>query len=133
VVHADFRLDNMLFTPGDPAPVVVDYQTVNWGCGAYDLAYFVGGSLEPEVRRASVDDLLAGYHEALGDHGVTGYAPDQLRADYRRECFGGLMMAVGASMMVKQTARGDEMFITNTRRHAQQAIDLDALADLEDA
>ena len=131
VVHADFRLDNMLFTPGDPAPVVVDYQTVSWGCGAYDLAYFVGGSLEPEMRRAHVDDLLAGYHGALVDHGVTGYPLDQLRADYRRECFGGLMMAVGASMMVKQTARGDEMFITNTRRHAQQAIDLDALADLD--
>jgi len=133
VVHADFRLDNMLFTPGDPAPVVVDYQTVNWGSGAYDLAYFVGGSLEPEVRRAHVDGLLAGYHEALVDHGVTGYALDRLRADYRRECFGGLMMAVGASMMVKQTPRGDEMFLTNTRRHAQQAIDLDALADLDDA
>ena len=81
-------------------------------------------------RRAHVDDLLAGYHEALVDHGVTGYTLDQLRADYRRECFGGLMMAVGASMMVKQTPRGDEMFITNTRRHAQQALDLDALADL---
>jgi len=132
VVHADFRLDNMLFTPGDPAPVVVDYQTVNWGCGAYDLAYFVGGSLEPEVRRAAVDDLLAGYHGALADHGVTGYPLEQLRSDYRRECFGGLMMAVGASMMVKQTPRGDEMFITNTRRHAQQAIDLDALAGLDD-
>ena len=133
VVHADFRLDNMLFTPGEPAPVVVDYQTVNWGCGAYDLAYFVGGSLEPDVRRANVDDLLARYHEALGEHGVDGYTLDQLRSDYRRECFGGLMMAVGASMLVKQTARGDEMFITNTRRHAQQAIDLDALADLDDA
>jgi hypothetical protein len=131
VVHADFRLDNMLFTPGDPAPVVVDYQTIGWGCGAYDLAYFVGGSLEPEVRRAHVDELLAGYHEALGEHGVTGYPLDELRADYRRECFGGLMMAVGASMMVKQTPRGDEMFLTNTRRHAQQAIDLDALADLD--
>ena len=131
VVHADFRLDNMLFTPGDPSPVVVDYQTIGWGSGAYDLAYFVGGSLEPEVRAADVDVLVAGYHEALGDHGVTGYTLDELRADYRRECFGGLLMAVGASMMVKQTPRGDEMFITNTRRHAQQAIDLDALAGLD--
>jgi hypothetical protein len=130
VVHADFRLDNLLFTPGDPAPVVVDYQTVNWGCGAYDLAYFIGGSLDPEVRRPAVDELLSGYHEALGDHGVAGYTLDELRSDYRRECFGGLMMAVGASMMVKQTPRGDEMFLTSTRRHAQQAIDLDALADL---
>jgi hypothetical protein len=133
VVHANFRLDNMLFTPGDPDPVVVDYQTVNWGGAAYDLAYFVGGSLEPEVRRAHVDDLLAGYQRALGDHGVTDYPLDELQKDYRRECFGGLMMAVGASMMVKQTERGDEMFLTNTRRHAEQALDLDALATLDGA
>jgi len=51
VVHADFRLDNLLFTPDRPEPAVVDFQTVTWGAGAYDLAYFVGGSLEPEVRR----------------------------------------------------------------------------------
>jgi hypothetical protein len=132
VVHADFRLDNLLFTPGETAPVVVDYQTVNWGSAAYDLAYFLGGSLEPEVRRAHVDGLLEGYHRSLGEHGVTDYPLDELRRDYRRECFGGLMMAVGASMMVKQTARGDEMFLTNTRRHAQQALDLDALTTLDD-
>ena len=58
--------------PGDPAPVVVDYQTVTWGSGAYDLAYFVGGCLEPEVRRAHADDLMAGYHAALVADGVDG-------------------------------------------------------------
>ena len=51
LVHADFRLDNLLFTPDRPEPAVVDFQTVNWACGAYDVAYFVGGSMEPEVRR----------------------------------------------------------------------------------
>jgi Ecdysteroid kinase-like family len=128
VVHADFRLDNMLFTPGDPSPVVVDYQTISWGSGAYDLAYFVGGSLEPEVRRTHADDLSATYHDALLAYGVTDYSASDLESDVRRECFGGLMMAIGASMLVKQTERGDAMFLASTRRHAQQAIDLDALA-----
>ncbi len=131
VLHADFRLDNLLFTPDDPAPVVVDYQTITWGSGAYDVAYFVGGCLEPELRRAHADDLIAGYHAALVAHGVEDYPLDVLRTDYRRECFGGLMMAVGASMMVRRTERGDSMFLTSTRRHAQQAIDLDALALLD--
>jgi aminoglycoside/choline kinase family phosphotransferase len=132
IVHADFRLDNLLFTPDRPEPAVVDFQTVNWACGAYDLAYFVGGSLEPEVRRASGEDLVDGYHEALVARGVVDYPLERLRTDYRAECFGGLLMAVGASMVVKQTERGDRMFVTNVRRHAQQALDLDALALLAD-
>jgi len=128
VVHADFRLDNLLFTPDRPEPAVVDFQTVNWGSGAYDLAYFVGGSLEPEVRRAAGADLVAGYHEGLVARGVADYPLEALMADYRRECFGGVFMAVGASMLVKQTERGDRMFLTSMRRHAQQCLDLEALA-----
>ena len=132
IVHADFRLDNLLFTPERPDPVVVDFQTINWGMGAYDLAYFIGGSLEPEVRRPVQDELIAGYHQALIDQGVEDYSLESLVADYRRECFGGLMMGVGASMMVKQTDRGDRMFLASVSRHAQQALDLDALAVLGD-
>ena len=127
VVHADFRLDNLLFTPDRPEPVVVDFQTINWGSGAYDLAYFVGGCLEPDVRRTAGDGLIAEYHADLCARGVNDYPLDALRADYRRECFGGLLMAVGASMLVKQTERGDRMFLTSVSRHAQQALDLDAL------
>ena len=127
VVHADFRLDNLLFTPGRPEPVVVDFQTVNWGSAAYDVAYFVGGCLEPALRRSSGDELIAGYHRALVGRGVVDYPLDTLRSDYRRECFGGLLMAVGASMLVKQTERGDRMFLTSVTRHAQQSIDLEAL------
>ena len=132
VVHADFRLDNLLFSPDRAEPAVVDFQTVNWGCGAYDLAYFVGGSLEPGIRRATGSDLIAGYHDALCARGVRGYPLETLRTDYRREAFGGLLMAVGASMVVEQTERGDAMFVTSVRRHAQQALDLDALALLHD-
>ena len=36
-------------------------------------------------------------------------------------------MAVAASMMVVQTERGDEMFLTMARRHGAQILDLDAL------
>ncbi|HEY4929438.1 MAG TPA: phosphotransferase [Acidimicrobiales bacterium] len=132
VVHADFRLDNLLFTPDGRAPVVVDYQTVNWGSGAYDLAYFIGGCLEPEVRRPAADDLIADYHQALVAGGVRDYPLADLEVDYRQECLGGLVMAVGASMLVEQTERGDTMFLTSVRRHAQQSLDLDALDLLPD-
>ena len=47
--------------------------------------------------------------------------------DYRRYAFGGLIMAVVASTLVRRTDRGDEMFITMADRHARQALDLDSL------
>ncbi len=127
LVHGDFRLDNLLFTVGDPRPVVVDFQTLTWASGSYDLAYFLGGCLTPAIRRRCEEDLMASYHQALVAGGVEGYPIEALREDYRRECFGGVMMAVGASMLVRQTERGDQMFVTSASRHAQHAIDLEAL------
>lgn len=44
VVHGDFRLDNLLLTPGQRRPVVVDWQTATWGAAASDVAYFLGGA-----------------------------------------------------------------------------------------
>ena len=46
---------------------------------------------------------------------------------YRRFAFGGLIMAVVASTLVRRTERGDEMFTVMADRHARQALDLDSL------
>jgi len=126
--HGDFRLDNLLFQPGDPRPVVVDWQTAAWGGASTDVAYFVGGCLSEEDRRAHEPDLVAGYHDALCRRGVEGYSLEQLRADVRRDTFGGVLMAIVASMVVQRTERGDLMFLTSARRHAQHALDADAPA-----
>ncbi len=126
--HGDFRLDNFLFQPGDPRPVVVDWQTAVWTGAAFDVAYFVGGCLTAEDRRAHQDDLLAHYHDTLCRLGVRDYTLEQLHADVRRETFAGVLMAIVASMVVERTERGDLMFLTSTIRHAQHAIDEDAPA-----
>jgi len=131
LVHGDYRLDNLLFPRSGGSPVVVDFQTVVWGPAAYDLAYFLGGCLTEEVRRAHESDLVSDYHRRLSAGGVIGYPVAQLRDDYRRESLGGVMMAVGAAMLVQQTERGDEMFLTSAARHSQHALDLDALDVLE--
>jgi Phosphotransferase enzyme family len=126
--HGDFRLDNLLFQPDDLRPVVVDWQTLIWGSAAADVAYFVGGSVTTEERRRHESDLLVHYHEALCRRGVADYSLEQLRADFRRETFAGLVMAIVASMVVQRTERGDLMFLTTATRHAQHALDVDAPA-----
>lgn len=131
--HGDFRLDNFLFEPNDPEPVVVDWQTTVWTGAAYDVAYFVGGCLTTEDRRAHQDELLAHYHDTLCRLGVGDYSLDRLRADVRVESFAGILMAIVASMVVQRTERGDLMFLTSASRHAQHALDEDAPALLDDA
>jgi hypothetical protein len=124
--HGDFRLDNLLFQEGERRPVVVDWQTLSWAAGSYDVAYFIGGCLSAEDRRRHELDLLAHYHEALRAQGVDGYTLAQLRHDTRRDSFGGVLMAIVASMVVQRTERGDLMFLTSTTRHAQHALDIGA-------
>jgi aminoglycoside phosphotransferase (APT) family kinase protein len=126
--HGDFRLDNFLFDPNDPEPVVVDWQTAVWTGAAYDVAYFIGGCLTTQDRRAHQDDLVAHYHDTLCRLGVRDYSLEQLHADVRVESFAGILMAIVASMVVERTDRGDLMFLTSTMRHAQHAIDEDAPA-----
>jgi hypothetical protein len=129
LVHGDFRLDNLLFgQPGSPRPVtVVDWQTVSWGAAMADAAYFLGGGLPVELRRGHERELFSEYSEALrrqgGEDGLRLSADDCWR-EYRRHAFGGVLMAIVASMLVERTERGDEMFMTMLARHSQHALDL---------
>jgi hypothetical protein len=128
VTHGDFRLDNLLFgrAPGAPPLVVVDFQTVGHGYGASDVAYFLGGSLPLETRRAAEEELLSAWWESLRKRGVASYGWDACWHDYRHGTYGGLLMAVVASQVVVQTARGDDMFIAMAEGAGRHAIDLEA-------
>ncbi|MHB8438356.1 MAG: phosphotransferase, partial [Acidimicrobiales bacterium] len=126
VQHADFRVDNLLFGGADGRVVVVDWQTVTLGPGAADLAYFLGGSLPVEIRRTHEADLVRHYLDQLVAGGVEGYGFDELWEDYRRYAYSGLVMAVGAAMMVERTGRGDAMFLAMAERAAAHAEDMES-------
>ena len=130
--HGDFRLDNLLFQANETRPVVVDWQTLSWAGASYDVAYFIGGCLSEDDRREHELGLLHHYYDALRSKGVADYTFDQLRRDTRRDAFGGVLMAIVASMVVQRTERGDLMFMTSTTRHAQHALDVDAQEFLRD-
>ncbi|ROO88595.1 ecdysteroid kinase [Actinocorallia herbida] len=125
LVHGDFRADNLLFGPARPA--VLDWQTCSRGAGVSDLAYFLSSSLPADVRRAEEESLVHLYHDTLTAEGVS-YPWSSCWTAYRRHAFTGIVMAIGASMLVERTERGDDMFCTMTVRHARHAADLDALA-----
>ena len=129
VVHGDFRLDNLLVHPETGEMTVVDWQTCAVGNAMADVAYFLGAGLLPDDRRAFEGDLVRAYHRDLGAAGVVGYDWDTCWRDYRRGTWSGLLVAVGASMLVERTDRGDQMFLAMASRHAHHATDLDA-ADL---
>lgn len=129
VTHGDFRLDNLLFEDGgDGGGVgvyVVDWQTSVLGPGVSDLSYFLGSAFPAEQRRAHEEELVRLYQGHMAAAGVD-LPWDDLWAQYRRYSFGGLVMAIAASMLVERTPRGDDMFMAMADRHGRHAIDLEA-------
>jgi Phosphotransferase enzyme family len=130
VVHTDYRLDNLLFgtAEGGPPIAVVDWQTVGLGPGVSDVAYFLGAGLALGERRAHERELLREWHDGVVAFGVTGYDRDRCWEDYRRATLAGFHMAVLASMIVRRTERGDDMFVAMASRHGRHVLDLDGLA-----
>jgi aminoglycoside phosphotransferase (APT) family kinase protein len=97
VIHADLHLDNVLFAPPgtQPPAVVLDWQGVAAGPAAVDVAFFLVGSLAPDQRRATEDDLLRHYHADLASHGLDGYPVERLHHDYRLALLWHLARTVG--------------------------------------
>jgi hypothetical protein len=126
LVHIDYRLDNLLIDArtSPPRVSVVDWQSLVLGSPLSDAAYFLGASLLPEVRRPVERELVCAYYDALCAGGVRGYSWEQCWQDYRRGAFAGFAVTVIASVIVQETARGNEMFTAMATRHARHALDL---------
>ncbi len=87
VVHGDYRLDNLFFDDrpsGGIEVTAIDWQFVCRCRGMYDVGYFLGLDLEPDVRRAHERALIDAYLDALRAGGVEGYDAAEAWDDYRR-------------------------------------------------
>lgn len=99
LVHADYRPDNMAFTPeGDV--VAFDWQTARFDAGSRDLAYYLAFGLPVEMRRAHEPALLALYHQALVEAGVGDYSLDEVRSDYRRSVGSAVLRMISSGAML---------------------------------
>ena len=130
LIHIDYRLDNMIFGEANDSPprplTVFDWQSVALGCALNDASYFMGTSVTPEHRAKEEHGLLKHYLDVLHSYGVD-LSWDACWNLYRRCAPAGLHMAVVASMIVGETERGNDMFMTMAKRSIAMCEDLGSL------
>jgi hypothetical protein len=126
LVHADYRLENMLFGDGTDAPpiAVVDWQTCMHTGGLTDVAYFLGGGLSVQDRRLHERELVESYRRELAGRGV-GLSAEDCWDQYRRFALHGILITVLGAMMTGQGDRSDRMFTAMIERHLQHGLDLE--------
>jgi Ser/Thr protein kinase RdoA (MazF antagonist) len=96
MIHGDYRGDNILFDHDDSV-VLLDFQLIGSGVGAYDLAYLVTQSLEADVASANERALFDRWVDGLRSAGV---AADDLTGaweEYRKAALFCLVYPVVAS------------------------------------
>jgi len=135
VTHGDYRLDNLMFSTSGPEVVALDWQTTNAGPPARDLSYFLGTSLETELRRAHEESLVEAYHEELERRGVTGYTAAECFDDYRLgQLQGPLITVLGAIYATaERSQRAEEMFASMAKRSCAAIADLGSILAVDKA
>jgi hypothetical protein len=83
LIHNDVQPDNLFFADVDGGVIWIDWQMATCARCVIDVANWIRGSLEPDVRRPVEPELLRRYHQALVENGVPDYSLDQCAADYR--------------------------------------------------
>ena len=123
LAHGDFRSENILFDGS--AVCTVDWQTTIESSPLTDLAYFMGGSVEIDDRRAWEQDLVKEYSEVLAGLGLDlGF--DACWEQYREQAMHGLMITILGASFSEAAERSDAMFLVMIQRHLQHCVDLQA-------
>ncbi|MBE9540469.1 MAG: phosphotransferase [Proteobacteria bacterium] len=124
LIHGDFRSENMLFSEHGRV-ATVDWQTLTESCALADVAYFIGGSLDIDVRRNHEEELLDYYRHCLAQEGVT-LSKELCWQLYREFSINGLLITVLGAMFSEAAERSDKMFMVMIQRHLQHCVDMNA-------
>ncbi len=126
LIHNDYRVDNLLWD-GDEI-VVLDFQMSSIASGLLDFAYFVGQSIQKEVRRERFDELLDAYLSELAANGVE-LDRETAIDKYRRALVFGFMWPLGLMGSYSTLdPRGRELAQVMLDRHLSAVHDIDALS-----
>lgn len=126
VIHADFRADNLFFGDGGEV-AVIDWQATAYGQALYDLAYFLGASVEEDLRRAAERDLVERYRRGLIHAGAEAVPDrDDLFDLYRKSMLTAtaVMALLMGQLDLEADPRGAELARSNVRRICQATHDL---------
>ena len=129
VNHGDFRLDNLFFSADHDAPcTVIDWQIASRShTGAFDVAYFLSGNLDPAQLASDFEPLLRGYHDRLLERGVAGFSFADLEAAMRRASLVCLAYPVlGATILAQEDERAVALFTRMIQGYFGLAVMLDA-------
>jgi hypothetical protein len=131
LIHGDYRLDNLLFAD-DGEMVAVDWQTLEVGFPARDLAYFLSTAFPGAQRRRHEASLVAAYHQRLVEHGVTDYPADVCFEDYRLGTLQGPMITMIGCIYATgtRTESSDRMFLSMAVNCSAAIRDLGTLEEL---
>lgn len=105
IIHGDYKLDNLFFSCDTTDGMsVLDFQLCYKGRGAYDMAYLMTQSVDPDLRRDSEMDLIRRYHSILAESGIADYDFGACLKDYKRAALLCLMYPIIGGMGVDPKA-----------------------------
>ncbi len=125
-VHGDWRSDNVFYGPGDSI-TMIDFQISGFACGLYDVAYFVGQSVDSDIRAGNDEALVRHYLSVLAANGVD-YPFDEAWSKYRivlAHCF--IYGVSGFSSWEHWNERQRRLLRTILGRSVRSIMDNDAI------
>ncbi len=124
LAHGDSHIGNT-YVESDGKPGFLDWQGVCRAPGFYDLAYFIGGALTPQDRRAHERSLVNHYCDVLAAGGGPSLDRDEAWLDYRRYALHGFLWAV-----TPPTMQPVERVRAMGERHMTAIVELDTFQAL---